>query len=387
MTKLKLTVAIIGISLLGGCGKPAATPTAGLSPSVSSTPAQVATPGIKAGFTGPAASFTDVDKKSSEKLQKEWNKNGYYEYASTTEKSNGRGYLFLAASSPDLKKKAAAFVAIKNIYVDYENEKNLLVDDDYTAIVAAHINHSDKAVQMGALSAAYPIVRGDNPNAEVVQMLVDVCRNHPEAAAKYSAGASLNAMGGKSREANPEVPKVMIELYDEEPFVAANAIGWTFNNFQGDSAAEKAMFDALLKALKHENPVVRGNALEKFASLSKDKAKVLEEAKKLVGDSEGYPTAQALKVLGASGDESVIPIIAKFFDDTRECSISLKFTNLAGKGSQTNHGGLLGHSVGDAATRALDKVTDGRPGKGFEATKVGFGKKAAGDVEKKHSGG
>lgn len=375
----KIAIALISLSLLTGCGNSATSPTSTASPQATSAPAESKS---EKRYSGPAAQFTDEDKKASEKLLEGWNQDGYFEHKSTMDKANGRGYLFLAASSPDLEKKAGAFVAIKNIYVDYETDKKLLVDDDYNAIVAAHLNHADKGVQMRAIEAAYPAVRGNSPNVEIVEMLVDICRNHPVSAAKYHAGASLNAMSGSAREANPEVPKVMVELYEEKPYVAASAIGWTYNNFQDDEVAEKSLFDALLKAMENEHPVVRGNALEKFASLSKDKAKVLDQAKKLSEDSDPFVVAQALKVLGESGDESVIPVLAKFFDDERDCSVSIKFENLAGKGTQTNHGGLVGRSVADAATRALDKVTDGRPGKGFEADKVGFGKKAAADVAK-----
>ncbi len=311
-----------------------------------------------------------------------WNEDGYFDNQSTLLKENGRAYLYLAANETDLPKKAQAFKAIKKIYVEYDKDTKLLVDADYQTVVLTHLNHPNKEVQMAAIEAAYPAVRGDNPDQAIIEALL-VLGEDPEATVRFAALKSLGATSGETRQKNLAIPKLMLERIQDEPFVAALAIDGSYKNFNGDQALETEYLEALIEAMKNTHPVVRGEALSKYAkSNRKDKAEVLAQAKLMAKDQEAFPLAEALRVIGEFGDESDIPEVAKHLDDTRDNSYQLKFQDMTGKSTQTNHGGLTGHSVADAATRALDKLTDGRPDKGFEAAKVGYGKSADGDVAK-----
>ena len=364
--------ALLGASLLTGCAQspaPVATASPAAAVSASVSPSATPEPAVM-----PKIEFSAEEKAQAEKLLAGW-KDEHFVWDEMRKMENGRAFLFIASDSDDTKKKAEAFKAIKEVYADYESDKKLPLDADYRNVVLAHLNDQDPKVQQAAIEAAYHVVRSKDEHPETVAVLVKIAGSHPVMGGRWKAAKSLSAMGSDRREQYPELIELFFKLYEDEDAIAASAIDWTYGNYRDNPELKTRTLEALKKMMSHEHPVVRGRAIDKFAKLSrKDKAPVVEEAKKLLGDSEPFVIAEALKVLGESGDESVIPDIAKHFDDNRENEFHLKFKDLTGGGTQTNHGGLTGKSVGDAATRALDKVTDGRPDKGFEAEKVGFGK-------------
>ena len=179
-----------------------------------------------------------------------------------------------------------------------------------------------------------------------------------------------------------DIYKVYSHLYTDEGPVAAAAIDTTLGPFADDEPLRTDVLGSMKKLMEHQEPLVRGRALDKYSSINrKDQAAVIAQARKMLKDGHPFVVAEALRILGETKDESLIPEIAKFFDDTRENEIHLKFEDADGKSTQINDGGLTGKSVADAATRALDKVTDGRPDKGYKAEKVGFGKEAPAKIQ------
>ena len=375
--------ALLGLSLLAGCTQTPA-PNSSATPDVTtSTPATVATQTPEAQTqAAPKVEFSDQDQAQAEKLLAGW-KDGQFEREETRKVENARAFLFIASNNGESEKKAEAFRIIRELYADYESDKVVPLDDDFRNVVLDNLNNPDKTVQKYAIGAAYQTCRSDTLHAPTVDALSKIATESPNLGARWRAVLSLGQVNSQSRAKHPEIFDTYFKLYEGEGPVAAAAIDTTYGPFSEDEELKTKTLDAMKKLMGHSEPLVRGRALEAFSKINrKDKAAVIVEAKKMLQDGHPFVVAESLRILGETKDESLIPDIAKHLDDTRENQIHLKFEDADGKGTQMNDGGLTGKTVGDAATRALDKVTDGRPDKGFEAEKVGFGKEAPAQIEK-----
>lgn len=373
--------ALISLGLLAGCAQTPAPNSSATPAGTTPTPVATQTPEAQA-EAAPKVEFSDQDKAQAEKLLATW-KDGQFERDETRKVENARAFLFIAANNPESEKKAEAFRIIRELYADYESDKVVPLDDDFRTVVLTNLSNPDTTVQKFAIGAAYQTCRSDTFHAPTVDALSKIATESPNQGARWRAVLSLGQVNSNTRKEHPEIFDVYFKLYEGEGPVAAAAIDTTYGPFSEDQELKAKTLDAMKKLMEHSEPLVRGRALEAFSKINrKDQAAVIVEAKKMLNDDHPFVVAEAVRIVGETKDESLIPDIAKHFDDTRENQIHLKFEDADGKGTQMNDGGLTGKTVGDAATRALDKVTDGRPDKGFEAEKVGFGKEAPAQIEK-----
>jgi hypothetical protein len=375
--------ALLGLSLIAGCTQ-TPTPNSSATPvATTTTPAPLATTTSDAqAQAAPDVEFSDQDIAQAEKLLAGW-KDGQFDRDETRKVENARAFLFIAADSKESEKKAEAFRIIRELYADYESDKVAPLDDDFRNIVLFNLNNPDKTVQKYAIGAAYQTCRSDTLHAPTVDALSEIATESPNLGARWRAVLSLGQVNSQTRSKHPEIFDVYFKLYEDEGPVAAAAIDTTYGPFSEDEELKTKTLAAMKKLMEHSEPLVRGRALEAFNKINRgDQAAIIAEAKKMLHDGHPFVVAESLRILGETKDESLIPEIAKHLDDTRDNEIHLKFDDADGKATQMNDGGLTGKTVGDAATRALDKVTDGRPDKGFEAEKVGFGKEAPAKIEK-----
>lgn len=351
---------VMGAALLTwGCSQDAPTPSTSGTPVVTSTAAEaVETPSetAEAPVAIPEASpeaSPEVKARAEELLAAR--EDGKFPYKELSEKENGPAFVHIALTSEDPKAVSGALQAIKNVYsADKAYKKTLKADESVDQAIIKGLKSDDPEVLHFALRSAGKAL-GEEPNEEVKTILIDYVNNHDHVAARHEA---LDALTSLDRYAEkPEIVDVFLKaMKDDAPVASLALFRSKYSLVSGDKGDEvKATLQELLK---HEDPGVRGRAIDLIAQFSRDgDALILEKAEPMLKDKNPFVRASALDALSRVKDPKAVHLIMTLVDDTEKNTYDIRYENLLGKQDTVHHDGSAWSRVNDAALYALKSAT------------------------------
>lgn len=367
--RMKKESIFIGALLVAsvGCSQP---PSAQDSPTPAATAAATATATPAAAV--PPAEFSDEVKKQAEELVASREK-GHFPYKQLSVKENGPAFVYLATTSDDPEIVSEALRGMEKTYTaNKAYKKTNKADETVDAAILKALNSDNKSILYYGLEASGDAL-GDEPNQQVLAKLLEIATSHPELGARVEAVDAM--IGVKDPAHNPEVFKAFVKALQDDAPVASMALfrsGYAFVRADTDGEMKKVI-DGLIK---HEDPGVRGRAVEAFRNFHDGENDLLiETLTPLLKDKNSFVRSVAVGELARVKDPRAIDLIVTLLDDKEKNTYDIKYTNLLGKPDSIHHDGSAWSRVDDATLRALDSASNSQPkDEQFEYDKIDYKK-------------
>ncbi len=228
------------------------------------------------------------------------------------------------------------------------NDGHHPVNADFRREVAEGLAASDGRAQYYALQAAPQVVTAP----EVREQLI-VLASSPEA---YRAVPALEVLSEPDRFALDDgVAAVFYHALDHaQPAVVLTALDRM--GTQAESmAARSGVYDKVVALTRHQNPFIRGRAIELTTRMVAPSQQVALAGtlRNLLRDRSPYVRSKAAEALGEMGDKSSIRAIAPLLDDSSASEVKASYVDLLGETVPMEDQGSTWARVDDAALYAL----------------------------------
>lgn len=302
--------------------------------------------------------LSEVDVNEATKL-KDNMRRALFPWSERMEPANARRFLHLAAQDDNPEVIAAALQAMSQCWTSNpKDDKRMLVDEDYKAVVVARLRHPDKRVQGRAMEASGPAITGEKPDEALIDALATLALEHPEAPTRYSAVVAVaRAANFQKRE---KVVQALLKALDaEETYLISTAI--LYMQFSAYSLPQRSVFRDKAEALMgHEDPGVRGRAVLFMANLARgvERRAAGDKIHEMLKDPHPYVRSTSASALAALGRLESIPRLMELLDDSERNTYTLKgFSKLTGEPGSVPHSGSAWFKVKDAALKSLELMT------------------------------
>ncbi len=232
-------------------------------------------------------------------------------------KTNAKLFTYLAATSGDPLVVEAALEAISSAYSPRSTQKEA-PDRDLDRVLLEYLPSTHPRILGAALSAARIPLMG-KPSDELLAAVSARTSDREDAAVRFAVVDVLNLVAPGRRNANV-LRAFEANLTAREPHLIAQALEALALDVPAVLRLPdhlQALAPRVLTLTQHEQPAVRGRALELLVSLegTTEQARSFERARALLGDSDPFVRAAAASALSRLGRRSAVHDLVKLVDD------------------------------------------------------------------------
>lgn len=284
-------------------------------------------------------------------------KNWRFSPAESNKKTNARVFTFIAATSD---KPAVIGAALNSMHTAYSAHAKSKVkpDADFDKVVSKHLGSEDPKIVARALRAARTALTGKEPSKELLSAVVALKDKHADGPGRYALIDALRVVSFDAR--NDALMSVFTESLDsKEPYVLSYTLQALYRSTR--SIKDKAAVNAkVLQLAKHEDPGVRGRAIELLGSTGKGDPASLEVVLAALEDPHAYVRSEAAESSARLRHAPAIHSLMKLVDQAEPNSYQLEgFKNLDGSAAVLRHDGSAWGFVQDAAMTAIRSLSSG----------------------------
>lgn len=277
----------------------------------------------------------------------------------TNEPNNARLFTYLAATSEDPAVIGAALASMYGAYSAHSKRK-AQPDADYVAAVEKHLGTEDPKLAARVLLAARTAISGKEGNVGLIDKIVAMADRDPykSGPGRYAIIDTLRVVSSNNR--SPALVKVFEDSLDaKETYVVSYALQALYRSSRSvkDVAPVKAK---ALELAKHEDPGVRGRAIELLGAFGKDDPAVRELVLTALGDKSPYVRSEAAESIARLRYRPAIHALMPLVDDKESNRYEIRdWTTLDGKPGRLHHDGSPWSFVYDAAMNAVRSLSGG----------------------------
>ncbi len=298
---------------------------------------------------------------------------------------NALFFLDMAAENDNNYVVAGALHAMSQVFqpahlLRDDDEDRLAVDEDYVTVVAAHLNSDNDQVLSNAIRASRSVLRDEEVGYDAVLPRLLEMATGPRPEVAYEVVEILTAVHDGAE--NEEVIAAYVEvLNDSEPHIMSRALFRLRHISRVEDAADE-LWDPVLAATEHDDPGVRGRAIELLArlpgwgfSIDEERAQVVgERAVEMFEDENPFVRSRAAGATASVDYVEAVPHLLELIDDHQRNTYDLEgWTQLDGRSGRLHHDGSAWSRVSDAALRALSQMRFDDRDMRFEYDSPSFG--------------
>ncbi|MFK7821384.1 MAG: HEAT repeat domain-containing protein [Planctomycetaceae bacterium] len=291
----------------------------------------------------------------SEALLSKRTPEGKLPLAEKKKKENGPVFVHLATSSDDPDVVELALDGMSRTFSAYLSESSNPVGPDFADAVLKHLGSERGQILNAALELSRTCVMGKEPQARVIQKLVEVARSHKHVDARVKALNALAAVPNFG--AHADIRQAFDQALKGEPVLVSTALFRGKSAWIGSKDADKLrpVFERLLS---HKDAGVRGRAIGVVASVYRNESDyVTGHGKRLLSDSSAFVRSMAVTALGSTRKRDAVALAMKLVDDSAKNTHEIEYTNLLGRSSRLHHDGSPWSRVDDAVLRSIKTAT------------------------------
>ena len=242
------------------------------------------------------------------------------------------------------------------------------VDEDFVRVSIHHSRCDHGAVAQIAIRTLATAISGSEPDPAALARAVEIANDHPSPAGR---SAGIDALGRmRSLDGLPEAAAAFLKAMDaDEAYVVSNALFRV--NLRANSAPNRdALRSRAIELIAHDDPGVRGRAVQVLATLSSRDAEMTQEAAALImprlKDDHPFVQSCACAALAFMDYQPGIHAMVEMVDDmTRNTYDITGWQRLDGSPGRLHHDGSAWSRTSDAAITAIRGMSR-RIGEPFE---------------------
>jgi hypothetical protein len=251
----------------------------------------------------------------------------------------------------------AALDALKMSYTSSDAyKKKEFADEDYGAVVAAHLASPNLKIVGYALEAAAHAVSGKDPYAPVVDALVKIANTHPDAPARSEAIDRLRLV--RDFQQDQKIADAFLKALDsDQPYVVTRSLFGLRLRATG-LVMRNQFLEKGRQLLKHADPGVRGRAAELVGRLGAGNEDIARELEAMLQDPDAFTRSAACAALAHMGDLASIHKLMKLMDDKAKNTYDIRGFKLpTDREGWVHFDGSAWSEVRDAALRSLERLS------------------------------
>jgi hypothetical protein len=277
----------------------------------------------------------------------------------TNAPENARLFTYMAATETDPVLIGAGLSAMYGAYSSHSKRK-AKPDADYATVVDKHLDSKDPKIATRALLAARTGIAGKEGNLALIGKVVGLASQDPyrSGPGRYAIIDTLRVVSAAQR--TPEVVRVFEESLDsKETYVVSYALQALYRATRSIEDRDGLKSKALALA-KHDDPGVRGRAIELLGTLGRDDAAVLKLVLAALSDESPYVRSEAAESVSRLRHRPAMHALIKLVDDKESNRYDIRdWTTLEGKPGRLHHDGSPWSRVYDAAMNAMRSLSGG----------------------------
>ncbi len=270
---------------------------------------------------------------------------------------NAKLFVYLAAKSekPDIIRASLRAMSKTHTAGRRGKGSQRTVDADYCTVVATHLGSKDDKIVNLALSAATRALHTGQPDARVLDAVLQVARSHAVAGGRVSAINVLVKIPHYRR--NPRiVPALLQILKDKSPAVLSHTLYQLYQSGVDELLQKPAFVKASQELMKNGDPAVRGRAARFVAEVASGNVEVRDQIRAMLDDKHPYPRSIAAHALAALHDVAAIHLLVPKLKDMARNDYHIPFTKLSGKKTAVPHG-ARNETVHDTCAVSIEKLS------------------------------
>ena len=271
--------------------------------------------------------------------------------------SNAKLFVYLAAKSEKPDVIRAALRAMSKTHKAGRGGKGgrRAVDADYATVVATHLGSKDDKIVSAALSAAAHALNTGQPDARVLDAVLQIARSHAVDGGRIAAVNVIIKIPHYRR--NPRIVAALLQiLKDKSPAVLSHTLYQLYQSGVRELQQKPAFVNAGLQLVKHPDPAVRGRAVRMLGVLARGNAEVRDKIRAMLDDKHPYARSIAADALAAFRDVAAIHLLVPKLKDMARNDHHIPYTTLTGKKSAVAHG-ARNATVHDTCAAAIEKLS------------------------------
>ena len=284
-------------------------------------------------------------------------KNERFSNEAVRDKNNAKLFLFLAATSDKPAVIIASLEALRMSFASPDAAKQKpFSDEDYGAVVAAHLGSANLKVQGYALEAAAHAVGGKDPHAPTVAALLKIATSHPNLPARAEAIDRLRLV--RDFQQDPKIADAFLKALDsDQPYLVARSLFGLRLRATG-LVMRNQFLDKARQLLKHTDPGVRGRAAELVGRLGAGNEEIARELEAMLQDPHPFTRSAACAALAHMGDLASVHALVALLGDTEKNIYEIRGFKLpTDREGLVRFDGSAWAEVRDAALRSLERLS------------------------------
>jgi hypothetical protein len=277
----------------------------------------------------------------------------------TNAPENARLFTYLAATSKDPAVIGAALTAMYGAYSSHSKRK-AKPDADFVTVVNEHLATKDPKIATRALLAARTGMAGKDASPQLITTVASLASRDPyrSGPGRYAVIDALRVISATQR--TPEVVKIFEQSLDSsDTYVVSYALQALYRATRSIENRNE-LKGKVLGMAKHEDPGVRGRALELLGALGRDDQEVLKTVLAALSDPSPYVRSEAAQAVARLRYRPAIHALVKLVDDKESNRYDIRnWTMLDGKPGRLHHDGSPWSRVDDAAMNAIRSLSGG----------------------------
>ena len=284
-------------------------------------------------------------------------KNGRFPDRLVRRDENAKLFVYLAAKSekPDIIRASLKAMSKTHRAGRGGRGKKRTVDADYSTVVVTHLGSKNNRIVDSALSAASVALQKGQPDARVLDAVLQIARSHPTVGGRISAVNVLIKIPHYRR--NPRIATALLQiLKDKSPAVVSHTLYQLYQKGLPELQQKPAFVALCRQLMKNPDPAVRGRAARMVAVLARGNVEVRDQIRLLLDDKHPYTRSIAVNALAAFRDVAAIHLLVPKLKDMSRNNYHIPYTSLAGKKTAIPHG-ARNATVHDTCATAIEKLS------------------------------
>jgi hypothetical protein len=268
-------------------------------------------------------------------------------------------FTHIAATATDPVVVGAALSAMYGAYSSHSKRK-ATPDADFALVVDKHLGSKDPKIATRALLAARTGIAGKDGSEELIKTVVSLASQEPyrDGPGRYAIIDTLRVVSANQR--TKDVVQILEEsLASKDTYVVSYALQALYRATRSIENRD-ALKAKALGMTKHDDPGIRGRAIELLGALGKDDAEVLKVVLEALSDAHPYVRSEAAEAIARLRHRPAIHALIKLVDDKESNRYDIRdWTMLDGKPGRLHHDGSPWSRVYDAAMNAIRSLSEG----------------------------
>lgn len=277
----------------------------------------------------------------------------------TNAPENARLFTYIAATATDPVIIGAGLSAMYGAYSSHSKRK-AKPDADFVTVVDKHLDTEDPKLATRALLAARTGIAGKEGSPQLIAKVVHLASKDPykSGPGRYAIIDTLRVVSAAQR--TPEVVRVFEQSLDaQETYVVSYALQALYRATRSIDDRDALKSKALTLA-KHEDPGVRGRAIELLGTLGREDVEVVKLVLAALSDSSPYVRSEAAESISRLRHRPALHALIKLVDDKESNRYDIRdWTTLDGKPGRLHHDGSPWSRVYDAAMNSIRSLSGG----------------------------